>query len=77
MNAHEVGSIAVMRAKVGLAKALGLTVVCEGIDSQADEEAAIQTGCDLLQGFRYSQPALLGTFLNQSASHDYALRAFR
>lgn len=74
-NAQEVGSIAVMRAKVSLAKALGMTVVCEGVHSPADEEAAVQAGCDLLQGFRYSQPAVLSNFMAQRDEEPLTQRA--
>lgn len=62
-TAREDASIAFMRAKVSLAKALGMTVVCEGIDSAFDESAAIQAGCDLMQGFRFSRPTALVNFL--------------
>lgn len=65
-NAREAGSIAVMRANVSLAKALGMTVVCKGINSSLEEAAAIQAGCDLLQGFRYGRPAGIEVFLDQS-----------
>lgn len=74
-NAQEVGSIAIMRAKVSLAKALGMTVVCEGVHSPLDEAAAVQAGCDLLQGFRYSQPAVLSNFLAQREKVVLAQRA--
>ena len=55
-NAQEVGSIAVMRAKVELGKALGMTVICEGVGVEADRAAAIQAGCDMLQGFLLGKP---------------------
>jgi len=74
-NAHEAGSIAIMRAKISLAKAFSMTVVCKGVDNYLDEQAAIQAGCDLLQGFRYSQPSPLGAFLSQYSTREYSLHA--
>lgn len=59
-NAREVESIAVMRAKVELAKALGMSVVCEGVAVEEDRSAAIQAGCDMLQGFLLGRPEELG-----------------
>jgi diguanylate cyclase (GGDEF)-like protein len=55
-NAREVESIAVMRAKVELAKALGMSVICEGVGDEADRSAAIQAGCDMLQGYLLGRP---------------------
>ena len=55
-NAREVASIAVMRAKVELAKALGMAVVCEGVGVEADRTAAIQAGCDMMQGYLLGRP---------------------
>lgn len=67
-NAHETGSIAVIRSKVALAKSLGMVVVSEGIDNLDDEAAAIQAGCDYLQGFRYSRPVTLTGLLAAQTS---------
>lgn len=74
-NALEVGSIAVMRAKVSLAKALNMSVVCKGVCNLLDETAAVQARCDLLQGFHYSQPAPLSTFLERHEGQASASRA--
>ena len=61
-NAREMGSIAVMRAKVTLAKSLGMRVICEGINDLTSETAAVQSGCDFLQGYRYGRPVPLASF---------------
>lgn len=55
-NARETLNSAVMKAKVELAKSLGLNVTCKGIVDQEDEIIALATGCDYLQGFRYCRP---------------------
>ncbi|MEE2763198.1 MAG: EAL domain-containing protein [Pseudomonadota bacterium] len=41
---------------LGLARGLGLSVVAEGVETEAHERWLIETGCDFLQGFRYSKP---------------------
>lgn len=41
---------------VGLAHALGLTAVAEGVDAKAQADALQSLGCDLAQGFYFSQP---------------------
>jgi diguanylate cyclase (GGDEF)-like protein len=53
-SAHLDRNIAIVRAAVGLGHALGLQVVAEGISSADQERAALEAGCDLLQGFRYA-----------------------
>jgi diguanylate cyclase (GGDEF)-like protein len=47
---------AVLSAVVALGRAVGLTVVCEGIERPAEREAALAAGCDLLQGYLLSPP---------------------
>jgi diguanylate cyclase (GGDEF)-like protein len=47
-------SIALIRAAVNLGHAMGLEVVAEGVSDKVQEQAAIQAGCDFLQGFLYS-----------------------
>jgi diguanylate cyclase (GGDEF)-like protein len=64
-------SIALVQAAVNLGHAMGLEVVAEGISDKAQEQAAIQAGCDGLQGFLYS-PAVpwadVEKFLRRSRS---------
>jgi diguanylate cyclase (GGDEF)-like protein len=55
-NAREVANITVMRANVELAKALGMVVVCEGVGVEADRTAAVNAGCDMMQGFLLGRP---------------------
>jgi diguanylate cyclase (GGDEF)-like protein len=50
-------SIPIIRAAVTLGHALGLQVIAEGISSQEQEQAALEAGCDILQGHRYA-PAM-------------------
>lgn len=41
---------------LGLARGLGLSVVAEGVETEAHEQWLFAQGCDYLQGFRYSKP---------------------
>lgn len=53
---HEDGSVAVMRARVALAKSLGLGVICCGVTNARDQAVAESAGCDFYQGFYHSMP---------------------
>lgn len=57
--------IAILRAAVTLAHAIGLEVVAEGIETAQQEATALEAGCDVLQGHRYA-----------SAMDDQALEIF-
>ncbi len=46
----------VTRAVIGLGHGLGLTVVAEGVETEAQERFLRAQGCDLVQGFRYARP---------------------
>lgn len=48
--------LAVMRAIVAMAKALGLTVIAEGIEDEAQRQAIANEGCDIWQGFLGAEP---------------------
>jgi EAL domain-containing protein (putative c-di-GMP-specific phosphodiesterase class I) len=49
-------ALAVLRAIVGLAKALGLAVYAEGIEDEIQRAAITAEGCDYWQGFLRAQP---------------------
>jgi EAL domain-containing protein (putative c-di-GMP-specific phosphodiesterase class I) len=48
---------AIVNAVVGLSHALGLTVVGEGVENDAQLRALRAVGCDYAQGFRFALPA--------------------
>lgn len=52
---EEGGSTAVVRAVLALAGTLGLEVVAEGIETQAQRDLLLELGCELGQGFLFSQ----------------------
>ena len=43
-------------AVVDLAHALGLKVVAEGVETEAQEKLLREAGCDYMQGFRPGEP---------------------
>ena len=45
---------AIVRAVLGMAKDMGLSVVAEGIETRAQEAALFAMGCQIGQGFLYS-----------------------
>jgi diguanylate cyclase (GGDEF)-like protein len=47
----------VARAILGLADALDLEVVAEGVETPEEEQGLLELGCRLAQGFRYAAPA--------------------
>ena len=50
------GSTAVIRAILALAGALGMQVIAEGIETEAQHAALVRLGCQLGQGFLYARP---------------------
>lgn len=61
---HDPRDRAVLRAIVALARALGLTVVAEGIESEAQRAIAVAEGCALYQGFLGAPPLSHPEFLD-------------
>jgi EAL domain-containing protein (putative c-di-GMP-specific phosphodiesterase class I)/GGDEF domain-containing protein len=54
----------IAEATVKMAKGLGLEVVAEGINSQADEDTLRSFGCDIGQGFYYAKPMPIDDYLD-------------
>ena len=54
------GSEAIVNAMVSMAHSLGMHVVAEGVETEAQREAALGFGCDTIQGFLYSRPVPAG-----------------
>lgn len=46
----------IIRAIVGLGRALDLTLVAEGVENERQERFLIDLGCDEVQGYRYMKP---------------------
>jgi EAL domain-containing protein (putative c-di-GMP-specific phosphodiesterase class I) len=50
------GDAAIVQAIVGMAKALGMGVIPEGVETPGQLERLIELGCDYAQGFQMSPP---------------------
>ncbi len=50
------GAVSVVHALVELARALGLSVVAEGVETETQLSALAVPGCDLAQGYLLSRP---------------------
>jgi EAL domain-containing protein (putative c-di-GMP-specific phosphodiesterase class I) len=48
--------LAIVRAIIGLAKAFGLQLVAEGVETSAAAQTLIEHGCHRAQGFLFSRP---------------------
>jgi EAL domain-containing protein (putative c-di-GMP-specific phosphodiesterase class I) len=58
---------------VTMAKGLGLAVVAEGVETDAQWRFLLRHGCDLFQGFRFARPMPAAQLEQVSASRDAAL----
>ena len=56
-------SRAVIRAVIGLGRALGLKMVAEGVENSAQQLELCAAGCDLIQGYHFHRPLLEKIFV--------------
>ncbi len=75
------GDEAIVRAVINLGRSLGIHVVAEGIESEAQTERLVRLGCDFGQGFLFSKavgagrvPALVGHLHETAAARCRASR---
>jgi predicted signal transduction protein with EAL and GGDEF domain len=67
--------LSIVRAVIGLAHALGLRVVCEGVENEATLLRLRQLGCDLAQGYCVSKPLAardLPDFVAKGTTHVFS-----
>ncbi|WP_259343172.1 EAL domain-containing protein [Bordetella avium] len=61
------GETSVVTAILAMARALRLTVVAEGVETEAQRQKLTELGCDVLQGYLVGRPAPAWTFEPQVA----------
>jgi PAS domain S-box-containing protein len=55
--ATDASDAAIVRSVISLGRELGLTVVAEGVETQAERDKLVELGCDLAQGSLFGTPA--------------------
>lgn len=58
---------AIVQSILSMAKHLGLRVVAEGVETQAQADFLIESDCDALQGYLYSRPVAVDIWLSEHA----------
>jgi diguanylate cyclase (GGDEF)-like protein len=53
---RDAGSVAIVKAIIGLGRALGLSVIAEGVERTAEAAKLQALGCHLAQGYLYGRP---------------------
>ena len=64
------GSSVICDATIGLAHNLGLKLVAEGVETQAQYDYLQQKGCDLIQGYLFSRPIPASDVLEFIRQHN-------
>jgi EAL domain-containing protein (putative c-di-GMP-specific phosphodiesterase class I) len=49
-------SVAIVRAVLGLAAALGMTTTAEGVETEELVDKLTHLGCDVAQGYHFARP---------------------
>lgn len=82
--AKDEGSIEIIRAVIGLGRALNIKVLAEGVETNEQREMLRLEGCDELQGYLFSKPrplaemgSLLATLLRSGVIAEPAPEALR
>jgi EAL domain-containing protein (putative c-di-GMP-specific phosphodiesterase class I) len=52
-----------VRAAIAMARAMSMTVISEGVETERQESFLVEEGCDIMQGFRYARPMPLTDFM--------------
>jgi EAL domain-containing protein (putative c-di-GMP-specific phosphodiesterase class I) len=67
---HDQGSVAIVEATLAMARAFGLRVVAEGIESQEQLAMLRMLGCDLGQGYLFGRPVAPDEFEHMLRRQD-------
>ncbi len=53
---QDIQDVAISRSIIALGKSLGLSIVAEGVETEAQRQFFLAEDCDIMQGFLFSQP---------------------
>lgn len=70
---HDADDLALTTAIIAMAHSLGITVVAEGVENEAQYALLRDRGCDLAQGFWLGYPVAMDDFLALLKSPEPAL----
>ncbi|MFO8140873.1 MAG: EAL domain-containing protein, partial [Marinobacter sp.] len=65
----ESGDASLVRAIINMAHSLGLTVIAEGVEQEAQTHFLKHEGCDYSQGYFYSHPLSEQDFMHWLETH--------
>jgi EAL domain-containing protein (putative c-di-GMP-specific phosphodiesterase class I) len=65
-------SLAIVRAVIGLAHGLGVPVLAEGVETNAQLAAVIKEGCDEVQGYLIGRPQPIQAYRCIAAAGNFA-----
>lgn len=65
-----IGGTAIVKAMLGMAKALNLEAIAEGVETQEQTDWLKQNGCDQIQGYYFSKPLAEKDFLHFLSSES-------
>ncbi len=64
-------SAAIVRAVIGLSKALGIPIIAEGVETESERAFLRDEGCREIQGYLIGRPQPIGYYLNgDMAAHE-------
>lgn len=58
----EASNRAIARAVLAMAKAMSLSVIAEGVETERQKQFLVENGCDILQGYLHGRPMPFGDF---------------
>jgi EAL domain-containing protein (putative c-di-GMP-specific phosphodiesterase class I) len=61
-----------VNAVIAMAHSLGLTVVAEGVESEAELNYLNMRGCDLVQGYLFSRPLSEPDLVEWAKKHEHS-----
>ncbi len=57
----DAGDRLIVRSSIQLAHGFGMTVVAEGVETQAVADLLVEEGCDFAQGYHFARPVSAAT----------------